>query len=60
MFRWEWMTMRGWKVASGGGGYPCGGLWVSAGVSVGREGVTNGWEADKRMDDSESLNPLIR
>jgi hypothetical protein len=22
--------------------------------------VTNGWEADKRMEDSESLNPLIR
>jgi hypothetical protein len=38
---------------------PCGGLWDSAGVSVG-EGMTNGWEADKRMDDSESLNPLIR
>jgi len=23
-------------------------------------GVTNGWETDKRMEDSESLNPLIR
>jgi hypothetical protein len=26
----------------------------------GEGGMINGWEADKRMDDSESLNPLIR
>ena len=26
----------------------------------GGKGVTNGWETDKRMEDSESLNPLIR
>jgi len=43
-----------------GGGCPCGGLWVAAGASVGWRGATNGWEADKRMEDSESLNPLIR
>jgi len=26
----------------------------------GGKGVTNGWETDKRMENSESLNPLIR
>jgi hypothetical protein len=26
----------------------------------GGKGATNGWETDKRMEDNESLNPLIR
>jgi len=26
----------------------------------GGKGVTNGWETDKRMENSELLNPLIR
>jgi hypothetical protein len=46
-------TASGWVGLSvrrvvGFGGRVCGG------------GMANGWEADKRIDDSESLNPLIR
>jgi hypothetical protein len=54
----EW-TMCKWESLRAGDGCPCGGFWISAGASVG-EWMTNGWEADKRMDDSGSLNPLIR
>jgi hypothetical protein len=42
---WAGLSLR-WIVGFGGG--------------VGGGKVTNGWEADKRMEDSESLNPLIR
>jgi len=42
-----------------------GGLVPAAGCGFRRAcpwggAVTNGWETDKRMEDSESLNPLIR
>ncbi len=39
---------------------PCGGFWISASVSVCAESVVNGWQADKRMENRESPNPLIR
>lgn len=48
-----------WKSLRTGRGCP----WADSGfrrACLRGGGMANGWEADKRMDDSESLNPLIR